>query len=91
MDASIDSKLILAGSRASLTQYRYFKNVAAALTVAMLLVADSSRPYLEALCRCKGCSCFYIARRTKKGELANPVYCTPACRKQYHNSAARKG
>jgi hypothetical protein len=94
MNKSIERKFVLVPVRRggySLVDYPRYLNVAAALTAAMLLVADPSQPYARALCRCKGCDRFYIARRTKKGQLANGVYHDPECRAKYHNSAARKG
>lgn len=94
MTKSIERKFVLVPVRRggySLIDYPRYLNVAAALTAAMLLIADPSQPYASALCRCKGCDRFYIARRTKKGVLANSVYHSPECRAQYHNSAARKG
>lgn len=94
MSKSIERKFVLVPIRRggySLVDYPRYRNVAAALSAAMLLVADPSKPYARALCRCKGCDRFYIARRTKKGQLANGVYHDPECRAKYHNSAARKG
>jgi hypothetical protein len=93
MNESIERKFVLVpvkrGGYRLLNYFRY-RNVAAALTAAMLLVAAPSEPYASALCRCKGCDRFYIARRTKKGKLANSVYHDPECRARYHNSAERK-
>ncbi len=94
MSKSIEGALVLAPTRRgafSLVKHWRYLNVASALTLAALLVADTSRPYAGALSRCKGCKDLYVARRTKKGKLANGVYCDPTCREQYHNSAARKG
>jgi hypothetical protein len=96
MRASIDFRLILLAQRrvGSLRLYHRFANVAAALTVATLLVAASGDPYVGRFRRCaspKCCAPFYLAKRNPSGGPANRIYCSPTCREQYHNSAARKG
>jgi hypothetical protein len=72
--------------------FRCFKNVASALAFAALLIVDPTRPYRNALCRCKleRCRRFYLAQKNLKGGPANRTYCSPAHRDAHHNSAERK-
>lgn len=94
MQASIDLKTILVGHRGgySLTDFRCFKNVSSALAVAMLMIADQSKPYGKALCRCKWQQCqdFYLAQKNPRGGPANRTYCSPAHRDEHHDSKERK-
>ncbi len=96
MDASMESSTVVVsrGRGYSPREYRSFENLAAALAFATLLVADPEHSYAEALRSCKSPKCkapFYLAQRNRSGGPANRIYCSPTCRKQYHNSAARKG
>ena len=94
MKESMEREFVLAAhaNGYSFSDFRSFKNVASALTFAMLLVMDQRKPYAKALCRCKLPSCrrFYLAQKNPKGGPANRTYCIPAHREEHHNSSGRK-
>jgi len=94
MKESMEREFVLAAhpNGYSFADFRSFKNVAAAITFAMLLVMDQKKPYAKALCRCKlpTCERFYLARKNPKGGPPNRTYCEPNHRNEHHNSADRK-
>jgi hypothetical protein len=99
MNASTTHREVLVGHRRgyTLTGYRHFKNVAAALMVGMLLVVDQSKlitdqsaSYADVLSCCRWCHNFYLARKNRKGGPPNRRYCSPEHGELYHNSAGRK-
>jgi hypothetical protein len=92
MGASMEHQPVLVAHRQgySLTEFRSFQNVASALAVGMLLVMDPVRPFAKALCRCKWCQAFYLARKNPKGGPANRIYCSPKHRDNHHDSGARR-
>jgi hypothetical protein len=94
MKESMEREIVLAAhpSGYSLADFRSFKNIASAISFAMLLVMDQKKPYAKALCRCKlpTCQRFYLAQKNLKGGPPNRTYCEPKHRDEHHNSANRK-
>ena len=94
MKGSIEREFVLAAYPGgySFADFRSFKNVASAITFAMLLVMDQRKPYAKALSRCKlpRCLRFYLAQKSPKGGPPNRTYCSPKHRDAHHNSADRK-
>lgn len=94
MKGSMEREFVLAAHAGgySFADFRSFKNVASAITLAMLLVMDQRKPYAKALSRCKLPTClrFYLAQKSPKGGPPNRTYCSPKHRDTHHNSADRK-
>lgn len=91
-EARFEPLVIFRNDSYQLIHYTMYSTVRAAMTVAALMVLDSTQPFRAALSRCKlpTCGRFYLARKNPAGGPANRTYCSPAHRNEHHNSAARQ-
>jgi hypothetical protein len=81
-----------AGSRQRIGRFTAFRGHRALVVKGVMLAIDSSADFASTLGRCRlsTCRAFFLARQSPKGGRPNKIYCSPAHRYAYHDSAERK-